>query len=63
MTVIAGMVFRLRVIGPLQAADQPGAAPILAEALERPHIHQPHKVWSLAKDSLCLGHVMLSFQE
>jgi hypothetical protein len=33
MTVIAGMVFRLRVVGPLHAADQPGETPILAEAL------------------------------
>ena len=31
--LIAGMVFRLRVIGPLHAADQPGETPILAEAL------------------------------
>ena len=33
MTVLAGMVFRLKVIGPLHAADQPGETPILAEAL------------------------------
>jgi len=31
--LIAGMVFRLRVIGPIHAPDQPGEAPILAEDL------------------------------
>jgi hypothetical protein len=62
--LIAGMVFRLRVIGRLLAADQPGETPILPGDLSRTHIHQPStcKMWSFAQSSLCLGHVMLSFQ-
>ena len=41
--LIAGMVFRLRMIGPFHAADQPGETPILAGDLSRTHIHQPPK--------------------
>jgi hypothetical protein len=48
MAVIAGMVFRLMVIGSLHAAVQPEAAPTLAGDLSQTHIHQLHKMWSLA---------------